>query len=151
MKSIEKFSETQSIDSILKRKASDILSESEYMQSRKKVFDDTDKEAGIVALARVSPWLPQSTPSHTESSIKEPPKRPLSPFSGQPLRAKDLIPIDLVRESTDEEVASMSGPVRYICPVARLFNYYHLLTHLCNDAIVYDGVERLSRIRKLSC
>jgi len=91
---------------------------SEYWESRKRKIDDTDKETKLAELQRVSPWVPQFTPSAAPSLIKEPPKRPLSPFSNRALRVKDLMPIDLIRESPEEE-DSKSGPTRYICPVSR--------------------------------
>lgn len=46
--------------------------------------------------------------------MAEPPKRPSSPFSGNPLRAKDLIPLELV-----EDRESDVGTVRFVCPVSR--------------------------------
>lgn len=55
--------------------------------------------------------------------MKAPPRRPCSPMTGRPLRAKDLVPVDLEREkqsggSGDSE-AEADGPVRFICPVSR--------------------------------
>lgn len=69
-------------------------------------------------LQAVSPWIPQFTPSAAASEVKAPPKRCPSPFSGQQLRAKDLIPVNLRREAPSGE-ASGSGPVRFICPVTQ--------------------------------
>ena len=40
-------------------------------------------------------WLPQFQPEHRVAPIKEPPKRPGSPNTGQPLRLKDLHPVAL--------------------------------------------------------
>lgn len=40
-----------------------------------------------------------------------PPKRPLSPYSGRPLRTKDLVPVTLTKEAP--------GSDKYICPVTR--------------------------------
>eukprot|EP01034_Spumella_vulgaris_P022185 gene22185-28295_t len=58
----------------------------------------------------------QFTPQAKEAEIKEPLRRPPSPCSGRPLRSKDLIPIQLIRESGSE---NSSGVVRYLCPVTR--------------------------------
>jgi nitric oxide synthase-interacting protein len=109
----------QSSDGVLatvnKRKLEQGSEESDYFQSRKKIIDDTEREVKLEELRKVSPWVPQFTPQAKESQIKEPPKRPPSPFTGRPLRAKDLIPVNLVRESDVDD----SSRVRYICPVSR--------------------------------
>eukprot|EP01038_Epipyxis_sp_PR26KG_P014374 gene14374-19279_t len=88
---------------------------SSYFESRKKIIDDTTTEEKQLQLQRVSPWVPQFTPQAKESSIEAPPRRPTSPFSGQPIRAKDLLPIHLERENSEDS----SSIVRYICPVSR--------------------------------
>eukprot|EP01040_Poterioochromonas_malhamensis_P002224 gene2224-2366_t len=102
--------------SIGKRKADDTPTENESSARRRKLIDETAYEIRLEQLKKVSPWIPQFTPEAKESLIPEPPKRPLSPFSKQPLRSKDLIPIKLVRETTAE---SLDTNVRYICPVTR--------------------------------
>jgi hypothetical protein len=99
-----------------KRKAETEVS-SEYLDQRKKIIDDTAKEVKVEALKKVSPWIPQFTPEAKATSLKEPPKRPLSPFSNQPIRSKDLIPVTLIPES--RETTEVSGPVKFICPVTR--------------------------------
>jgi hypothetical protein len=100
-------------------------------RKRKKLIDDTDYSTKLEQLKHVSPWVPQFTPQVDESSllssrnIEEPLKRPLSPFSGQPLRSKDLISIQLIKESTDDvhsqnnKNSSTTSTVKYICPVSR--------------------------------
>jgi nitric oxide synthase-interacting protein len=87
-----------------------------YQISRKKVIDDTESSEKLEQLRKVSPWIPQFTPQAKETEIKEPPRRPPSPCSGRPLRSKDLIPLQLIRESGSENT---SGVVRYLCPVTR--------------------------------
>ena len=94
------------------------------------------KEERHAELGKVAVWLPQFAPTAAKSAIKEPLKRPLSPFSGHELRAKDLLPIDLVYESptgtgigSDSSSASSSasasisagsvGTKKFICPVSR--------------------------------
>lgn len=97
-----------------KRKAEEDV-ETEYLSQRKKVIDDTEHEVRLEQLRKVSPWIPQFTPEAKESSIPEPPKRPLSPFSGQPLRSKDLISIELIKETS----TAADSTEKYICPVSR--------------------------------
>lgn len=80
---------------------------------RKRIIDDTSPEARKEQLKQVCPWIVQFTPSFEgEVEISEPPpKRPPSPFSGRPLRAKDLVPVTLTKEAP--------GSDKYICPVTR--------------------------------
>lgn len=86
-----------------------------YAQSRQRLIDDTDEETKLASLQMVSPWVPQFTPSAPAARPKAPPKRPPSPFSGQPLRTKDLIPVNLMKEISGDK----SGPQRFVCPVSR--------------------------------
>lgn len=61
------------------------------------------------------------TPEAAAAELKAPPKRPASPMTGRPLRAKDLIPINLTVEDNSDisGTSSMDGGVRFICPVSR--------------------------------
>lgn len=86
----------------------------EQQKKRQKLFDETDRNTRLERLKSVSPWVPQFTPSAERAILAEPPKRPPSPFSGAPLRTKDLISIDLVREDNPDD-----STVRFICPVSR--------------------------------
>lgn len=81
----------------------------------KKKIDHTDKAIKLAALQKMSPWLPLYTPSAAPAAIKEPPKRPLSPFSGRPIRTKDLIPVTLTKENETDGGAKQ----HFICPVSR--------------------------------
>jgi nitric oxide synthase-interacting protein len=108
---------TDGIESVAKRKIEHLEDSSEFFRSRKKVIDDTDKEVRMEELKKVSPWVPQFTPQATATAVKEPPKRPPSPFTGRPLRAKDLIPVNLIKEHADGKGGD--AKVRYICPVTR--------------------------------
>jgi len=102
---------------LAKRKSNDIDNE-DYLAARKKIIaNDKSKEENIEELKRVSPWLAEATPSAEPSKVKIPPKRPSSPFSGQPLRTKDLIPIDLLKE--DVTNGNDSSLVRYLCPISK--------------------------------
>lgn len=99
-----------------KRKESqDIQSNNEeYHAYRRKVIDDREKDIKLEELKKVSPWIPQFIPEAERSTLSEPPKRPSSPFTGRPLRAKDLIPITLHREVSDK-----SETIKFLCPVSR--------------------------------
>lgn len=72
-------------------------------------------------LKQISPWIPMFTPEAAPAELKAPPKRPASPMTGRPLRAKDLTPIDLIVEDTSNSNggASSDGSVKFICPVSR--------------------------------
>lgn len=85
--------------------------------SKKKLMDDTDHAEKLDQLKAVCPWIPLFTPNAEPTLLKEPPKRPQSPYSQRPLRSKDLVPINLIRESTDEQ--SSTGSFKYVCPVSR--------------------------------
>lgn len=94
--------------------ATTITAMTDYQRKRQKKIDETDRDVRLEQLKSVSPWVPQFTPHAEKTLLAEPPKRPLSPFSGTPLRAKDLIPIELVREDNTED-----STVRFVCPVSR--------------------------------
>lgn len=110
---LKEFEESQQGLLNTKRKAND--NNSAYFESRKKFIDDTDKSVKLQELKKVSPWIPQFTPN-AEVIIKEPIKRPSSPFSGKALRSKDLIPLNLVKEDGKSDNSSI---VRFVCPVTR--------------------------------
>ena len=122
--SISKFVETHNgVQSTLKRKAGELggngsneVNSSSYLASRVKYIDDTDRKDKMEQLSKVCPWVPQFTPHAADAVKTAPPKRPASPFSGRPLRSKDLIPIDLIKESSGSENSSI---VKYLCPVSR--------------------------------
>ena len=97
--------------------ASEGVDDSAYRKARKKLIDDTDISARLDELKKVSPWIPQFTPEAPAPVMKAPPpKRPPSPFSGAPLRSKDLISVQLVKEDSKD---CSSSVVKYICPVSR--------------------------------
>ncbi len=87
---------------------------------RKREIDDSSNDERIVQLSKSSPWLPAFTPSvgETKKAVGEngsggKKKRASSPFSGRPLRAKDLVPLDLRRDSSTDD-----STVRYLCTVS---------------------------------
>ena len=119
-KAIQSFVESsEGVGLIGKRKSDDNSDTVENDQSskRKRLIDETPTEIRLEQLKKVSPWIPQFTPEAKDSSVPEPPKRPASPFSGQPLRSKDLISISLTKETSSTGTDSTT---RYICPVSRL-------------------------------
>ena len=120
-KLLQEFADSQDgVNGVVKRKFNDSSSGSvnSYQQTRKKLIDDTETSEKMAQLRKVSPWIPQFTPHAKESEIKEPPKRPPSPYSGRPLRSKDLIPINLIKEQSSP---TSSETTRYICPVSRYY------------------------------
>ena len=91
--------------------------------SRRKIIDETSHDEKLRNLQKISPWIAQFTPTAKASDIKQPPKRPPSPFSGRPLRSKDLMPVALAQEgasSSSSSTSSLSGAatVRFVCPVS---------------------------------
>jgi len=117
----QSFVDTQEgVRQITKRKSSAIEDPQSYLKSRQRLIDDADNETKLAELRQVAPWIPQFTPEAKETDLKPPPRRPPSPMTGNPLRSKDLVPINLEREVTGSEgSAGSSGPVRFICPVSR--------------------------------
>ena len=121
---VSSFVDTQEIGGITKRKASEMETKESYLESRKKLIDDTDAVTKKEQLKKISPWIVDFIPTAADAEIKIPPKRPPSPCTGAPLRSKDLIPIDLIRETSSSSSSSSSssdtnGTIRFICPVTR--------------------------------
>ena len=79
-------------------------------QATKKAKTSSNKEG----LQRTSYWLPTSQPEKAETNL-QPPERPSSPHSGEPLRRKDLKPVALPRHKNSEDViCALSGkPIRH--------------------------------------
>jgi len=118
LKESTKFIETNDgVTNVVKRKATEaeLQNNHNHLNDRKKKIDEKDKNEKMDELKRVNYWITQFTPMADAAEIKEPAKRPLSPFSGKPLRTKDLIPIDLVREASNDN----SGTIRFICPISK--------------------------------
>lgn len=61
-------------------------------------------------------WLPQGTPQHIAKAKKAKSARPLSPFSGDPLRRKDLTSVKFQRAPGSE--GGNSGNATYLCCVS---------------------------------
>eukprot|EP01036_Dinobryon_divergens_P025838 gene25838-34426_t len=87
------------------------------LTKRRKLIDDTDASVKLRELSKVSPWVPQFTPHCSSAApVSRPPQRPASPFSGRPLRSKDLLLLPLAREASSSSGSSL---VRFVCPVSR--------------------------------
>jgi len=117
LKDVSKFVETNDgVANVVKRKATDAELENSDLELRKKKIDEKERDIKMEELKKVNYWITQFTPSSDPAEIKEPPKRPSSPFSGRPLRAKDLIPIELIRDSSTYNNSSI---VQFLCHVSK--------------------------------
>ena len=117
LKDTSKFIDTNDgVANVVKRKATEAELQNSHLESRKKKIDDKERDVKLEELKKVNYWITQFTPSADPAEIKEPPKRPLSPFSGRPLRAKDLIPIELKRDSSESNDRSI---VQFLCHVSK--------------------------------
>lgn len=125
--------------------------------SRRKVMDETSHDDKLRELQRISPWIAQFTPSAKASDIKEPPKRPPSPFSGRPLRSKDLMPVSLLQEgasSSSSSTSALSGAatVRFVCPVSLKTISSQPIVYLKNTgAYMLESVARELAYPTLTC
>jgi hypothetical protein len=81
-------------------------------------FEARDRHAS--ELARTSHWLPSFTPEAAPAKREAPPKRPPSPITGAPLRAKDLVSLDLKRADGKKvsDNANDGADVAYLCHVS---------------------------------
>lgn len=117
LKDANKFINTNDgVSNVVKRKATDAELENSYIELRKKKIDEKERDEKMEELKSVNYWITQFTPSADPAKIKEPPKRPSSPFSGRPLRAKDLIPIELIKDSSQSKDRST---VQFLCHVSK--------------------------------
>ena len=99
---------------------------SDELKKKAKLVDETSIEEKRANLKEVCPWIPQFTPAAPEAPIPKEAilQRPASPCSGQPLRIKDLVPVNLVREAGDagpgsRRMDSNAATVRYLDPVTK--------------------------------
>lgn len=82
----------------------------EAFEDAQKVVTKQQKREQINPLKRTSYWLAEVQPevSGDPSEVPIPPQRPPSPMSQQPLRRKDLIPLDLKRNTGDQVICAVS-------------------------------------------
>ncbi len=71
-----------------------------YVAKLSERVDTTSREAKQEEIRKSAFWLPAHAPGHRRSRIEKPPKRPLSPMSGRPLKLADLVGIKLTRNSS---------------------------------------------------
>jgi nitric oxide synthase-interacting protein len=71
-------------------------------------------------LARVSYWLADFQPEHKETVPEPPPDRPSSPYSGEPLRLKDLQPLSFERSSDGKVLCAISHKTITTQPVVAM-------------------------------
>lgn len=92
--------------------ANDSIIKPSYLNDdRSKRIDDTTNEEKLSQLSKANPFLPRFQPVAAPDKIKQPMKRPPSPMTKKPLRAKDLIPMKISKDTKD------ANDSKYICPV----------------------------------
>jgi hypothetical protein len=93
---------------------------SQNVIKKRKINDD--RESAQNDLKRTSYWLANSQPDHLVTPIPKPPisDRPLSPFSQQPLRRKDIWPVRLEwnNDGSDTTNNNTSTNKKLVCSVS---------------------------------
>ena len=89
-------------------------------------------------LASTSYWLSEFQPEHTEQVPEPPPDRPSSPFSGEPLRLKDLHPLTFERSSDGKVQCAVSHKTITSQPVVALKE--HVVLEEVFDSLVKDSM-----------
>lgn len=99
---------------------------SEQQERREKFLEQhhskmivVDKEDRREDLKRTSFWLPQCAPEVKDAGVDKPDKRPRSPMTGEPLRAKDLLPISITVDPEWSDAKAAEGRGKFICAVSR--------------------------------
>ncbi|GMI60447.1 hypothetical protein ScalyP_jg8523 [Parmales sp. scaly parma] len=87
--------------------------------NKRKGFDVETREEKVAKLRETSYWLASYVPEH-EGEVQEPPERPASPNSGNPLRLKDLVSIDIQRDQGGEPICAVSKDALKITEVVAL-------------------------------
>ena len=94
------------------------------------------------------------TPEAEAAPIKAPSKRPASPMTGRPLRAKDLIPVDLIVEDTSDSIGQNSGncSVKFICPVSRkTITHQKVILIMSTRQIMLESVAKELAFPTMTC
>lgn len=86
---------------------------SQQVVAKKHRQDRVDvKAAARQDLKRTSYWLADAQPAAVETAVTRPPPRPSSPHSQEPLKRKELWPLDLTWDDNDDKlVCHVSGKV----------------------------------------
>lgn len=118
--------------------------------------DKRTKKQKLDELAKSSFWLPEFAPPAKEDRVAKPPKYPESPFSGRPLRVKDLKPVTLVldedknsaslRESSNEpdkqkpqKDTALSKVPKYLCSVSqKQINWQNVILLKNTGAVILE-------------
>jgi nitric oxide synthase-interacting protein len=80
-----------------------------FQDSQKVVVAKKQKTDTVNPLKQTSYWLSEFQPQTSQvTTLVAPPKRPPSPNSQQPLRLKDLIPLDLKRNEDNQVICAIS-------------------------------------------
>eukprot|EP00501_MAST-03F_sp_TOSAG23-6_P002483 GSMAST32.ASY1.ANO1.2594.1 assembled CDS len=96
--------------------------------------DKRTKKQKLDELAKSSFWLPEFAPPAKEDRVAKPPKYPESPFSGRPLRVKDLKPVTLV---LDED--KNSAIPKYLCSVSqKQINWQNVILLKNTGAVILE-------------
>mmetsp|Transcript_15028 Transcript_15028/g.42442 ORF Transcript_15028/g.42442 Transcript_15028/m.42442 type:complete len:268 (-) Transcript_15028:244-1047(-) len=84
-----------------------------FEESQTKAISKKRKVEASNPLARTSYWLSEFQPETDQGNEQKtpPPERPPSPFSQNPLRRKDLVPIELKRNDAKQVLCSVSDKV----------------------------------------
>lgn len=104
--------------------------------SRKRERDDDEKKKN--PLASTSYWLSEFQPEYKDEVPEPPPDRPASPFSGEPLRLKDLRSLTLERSSDGKVLCAVSHKTITTQPVVALKQ--HVVLEQVYDSLVKDSM-----------
>ena len=113
---VKKLKQTQEfmtkVDCIPDKKILKLNEKSYQTQERSKLIDDTNNEMKQELLKHANPFMPQFQPSSSTDTTKIKSKqRPNSPISGNPIRSKDLIKVNIERDANTSD--------RIICSVSK--------------------------------
>lgn len=82
-------------------------------------------------------WVPSFAPEHVHEKVKAPPKRPPSPNSEQPLRLKDLFPINL---QVDVDCLNENDK-KYICAVSgKQITFQNVILLKKANAVILESI-----------
>jgi nitric oxide synthase-interacting protein len=99
----------------------------------KSVGDKVTKEE----LKHVSYWMPGFGPGHHVEKLPPPPKRPPSPNTSQPLRLKDLFPINL---QVDVDTLNLQDK-KYVCAVSgKQITFQNVILLKKANAVILESV-----------
>ena len=93
-------------------------------------------------MKRTSYWLVDSSKATNNESIPQPPpSRPCSPNSGEPLRLKDLIPLDLKKDGDNNVLCCVTGKTISTQPVIAIKKTRQVMLQSVYDDLVKEHQE----------